>query len=491
MKKIPIIIFLVILTQSFVAGQEKYGYSLEDCKRLAKEHNQKIKIAEEQKGTAEELRKATFTEFLPNFSINGTYARLTKDYQLLKKDMFLPVVPYTAIDATTGGLSRTALSNPAIAASTFIINPLTGQILTDASGNPVFKNYSYLPASATKLNFKNVYAGNAGFTQPVFMGGKIIQMNRIARLNEQMSKDNTILAEDEVGYDVEEAYWRVISLNEKVRLADRYRTMLKQLVGDLENYRKEGIITDNDLLKAKVKLSEIELMHLKASNGCELSKMALCQVTGIEYNISVIFSDTLSFNIGTTETDSLPVFNLSDRPEIRMLNKGVDIADAGVSLMKSRYLPNIALSAGNLVMNPNPYRGFADEFGSDWTVGVVFNFPIFHFGEKVRTLKAAQHERNVAQLKLEETGELITLQVRQSEFRYKESAKKTELSALSLDQARESLKMASDNFAEGRLRTTDILEAQAEWEKAVSELIDARTEQLLSFSNLKKVKGIH
>ena len=491
MKKISIIVFLAFLVPHIVSGQNKNGYSLDDCRRLAKDHNQKIKISEEQKGAATELRKAAFTEFLPNFSINGTYAMLTKDYQLFKNDMLLPVVPYTAIDAKTGTLSSTALSNPAVAASTFVINPLTGQVATDASGNPVFKNYSYLPASATKLNFKNVYAGNAGFTQPVFMGGKIIIMNRMARYNEDIANDNIVLAEDETAYSVEDAYWRVISLNQKVRLAAQYSNMLKNLVADMENYRREGIISENDLLRARVKQSETELMKLKASNGLELSKMALCQITGIEYNSSLIFSDSLSQNIAALSADSLPGFKTYDRPEIRMLSRGVDVAEAGVKLMKSRYLPNIALSAGYLVMNPNPYRGFAQEFGSDWTVGVVCNIPVFHFGEKMRTLKAAEHEKRIAELKLSEAGELITLQVHQAEFRYSESARKSELASLSLDQARENLRLANDNFAEGRLRTTDLLEAQSEWEKAYSELIDARTEQQLAYSNLKKAKGIH
>ncbi|HVN57428.1 MAG TPA: TolC family protein [Bacteroidales bacterium] len=490
MKKIQVIVLFLILLPAAAPGQKKDGYSLDDCRRLAKEHNQKIKIAEEQKGAADEIRKAAFTEFLPNFSINGTYARLTKEYQLLSKDMFLPVVPYSAIDATTGGLSNTALSDPAVAASTFVINPLTGKVVTDASGNPVFKNYSYLPASETKINFRNVYAGNAGFTQPVFMGGKIIQMNRIARLNEQVAGENRVLAEDEVVYSVDEAYWRVVSLNEKVRLADQYESMLKRLVADIENFSKEGLITGNDLLRARVRLSEIQLMQLKASNGYELSKMALCQVTGVEYNSSVSFTDSLSLD-SKCSADSLAEFRLNDRPEIRMLGKGVEIADAWVSLMRSRYMPNIGLSAGFLVMNPNPYRGFAQEFGSDWTVGIVCNIPVFHFGEKVRTMKAAEHERKVAQLRLDETGELITLQVRQSEFRYREAVKKTELAGLSLDQAKENLRLTADNFAEGRLKTTDMLEAQAEWEKAVSELIDAKTERLLALSNLKKAKGIH
>jgi outer membrane protein len=491
MKKSLFLIFPAFLVPLVMSGQLGKGYSLEDCKKMAIQHNQKIKIADEQAEAAADLKKAAFAQYLPNFSVNGTYTGLTKDFQLLREDKFLPVVPYSAIDQTTGKLNTAALADPAVAASTFVINPLTGKVVTDASGNPVFKNYTYLPASQATFNFKNVYMGNAGFTQPVFMGGKIVLTNRIAKFSTEIAKENRVLAGDDLNYAVEEAYWRVISLKEKVKLSEEYKTMLDRLVGDLGNYKSEGLITANDLLKAQVKLSEAGLMKLKASNGLELSKMALCQLTGIEYSEGVAFTDSLSLSVSVLKSDSLPEFRLANRPEIRILSKSVDIAEAGVGLMKSRYLPNIALSAGFMTMNPNPYRGFAEEFGSDWTVGVVCSVPIFHFGDKLHTLKAAMHEKEIASLKLSEAGEMITLQVRQSEFRYKESAGKTDLAALTLQQAGENLKITGDNFAEGRLKTTDLLEAQTEWQKAYSELIDAKTEQLLSFSSLKKVKGIH
>lgn len=491
MKKIFLLSFYLIIISGAIAAQTGKGYSLEDCRQLALKHNQKLKIADEQVQASEELRKAAFTQYLPSFSINGTYTGMTKEFQLLKQDMFLPVVPYNAIDASTGKLSSAALSTPSIAASTFVINPATGKVVTDASGNPVFRNYSYLPASETMMDFRNIFMLNAGFTQPVFLGGKIYQLNRIAKANESIANNNKDLASDDLLFTVEDDYWRVISLEEKVKLCQDYKSMLEKLLYDLQNYRKEGIISENDLLRAKVRLTEVDLMLLKASNGLELSKMVLCQLTGLDYNNSPVFADPEALDIQDISIDSLPGFKPENRPEIRILNNGIEIADASVGIMKSRFLPNIALSAGFIAMNPDLYKGFTKEFGSDFTVGIVCNIPIFHFGEKARTLNAAKHERNAARLKLEETSELITLQVRQSEFRYTESARKTSLALLSLGQAKENLRVTNDNFAEGRLKTTDILEAQAAWQKAVSELIDAKAEQHTALSNLKKVKGIH
>jgi outer membrane protein len=486
MKKISIVLAMTILP-AIMAAQD--SISLEQCKKLALEHNHKMKIARNQSDAAEELRKAAFTQYLPNFSVNGTYSYINKDYQLLKNDLLMPVVPYTAIDPATGQLSQAALKDPAVAASTFVINPSTGTVVTDGSGNPVFQKYTYLPASKSTIAIDNMYMLNGGFTQPIYLGGKIRQINRIATYTRDIADEQLALTEDEILYQVEEAYWRIVSLREKVLLAEKYSMMIKRLVNDLSNIHSEGIITNNDLLKAKLKESEAGLMLLKAKNGMELSKMALCQMTGIQYSSTLLLSDSLNNSDMNVKSYLVKEEEIEGRQELRILEKTIQITEAGEKLMLSRYLPNLVLNAGYTFMNPNPYRGLANEIGSDYNIGVVFNVPIFHFGDKKHTLNAARAEHEAAITKLDETKELLVLQLQQAVYRYNESATKSEYAALALEQASQNLSYTDDNFREGILKTTDLLEAQVLWQKAWSEVIDARTEQQMSLCNLKKTTG--
>lgn len=483
-----IILLIAVIVFPFALGaQEKL--SLDQCKKLALEHNQKIKMAKGQVEASEALKKAAFTQYLPDFSINGAYTYQNRKLQLLDKDIFLPVVPYTAIDSKTGGLNQAALSNPSVAASTFVINPSTGTVVTDASGNPVFQKYTYLPASETRFRLGNIYVANGGFTQPVYLGGKIRQANKIASYAKEVSDYTLSLTENELSYSVEEAYWRIVSLGEKVKLATRYRDLLTRLVSDLENIRSEGIITDNDLLKAKLKLSEADIQLLKANNGMELSKMVLCQMTGVLYSHDIILTDSLSVSDKIINDYAVNESEISGRPELKILEKNADIAGSNVKLMLSRYLPNIVVNAGYGFMNPNPYNGLTKDFGGDFNVAVVCNIPLFHFGDRKHTLDAARSGLEIANQKLDETKELLVLQLQQAVYKYNESLKTTGYASLALDQSDRNLKYTEDNFREGRLKTTDLLEAQVLWQKAYSDLIDARTDQQMALSNIKKVTG--
>jgi outer membrane protein len=488
MKRVVLVITAGLMTLN---GVSQTTLSISECREMALEHNRTMKSAEKQADAAAAMEKAAFAQYFPNFSINGGYTYMSKEFKLLSNDLLLPVIPYTAIDAATGSINQEAFANPDVASQTFVINPATGTPLTDAEGNPVFQKYTWFPESESTFGAHNIYVASGGFIQPLYMGGKIRQASRIAGLTNDIAQENVNLTKNELLYSTEEAYWRVISLGEKVKLAERYQEMLIRLVSDIENIRSEGIITDNDLLKARLKLSEAGLMKLRAGNGLEMSKMALCQLIGIPYSSDIRLTDSLTtvvFNNPAVVSDSSAI---EARPELGMLRKGVDIARAGEKMMLSRYLPNIALSAGYTVSNPNPYNGFEKEFGGDIMVGVSCNIPLFHFGDRYNTMAAARNEREAAVLKVEETREMLVLQLQQTLFQYSESQKKSAIAREALDQSSANLMYTQNNFSEGILKTADVLEAQLLWQKAYSEYIDSLTEQQMSVCNLKKVTATY
>jgi len=492
---------LALVSVGLGSIQAQQKISLEQCKQMALEHNQKVLIAGEQVGAAEAIKKSAKTQFLPSLSANGMYTRTNKKFSLLEKDMLIPVIPWTAVDPSTGGLNSGILSptlpdgspnpnfNPSVFGNTFAINPGTGQPYTDADGNPVFKDYAYIPKDKAEFGAKNIYMAGLTLTQPIYLGGKIKETYNIARYGESITKANESLEKTEVLYKTEESYWRVVAGGEKVKLVMSYINLLEKLNTDLENLYAEGIIIKNDLLKVKVKMNEAQLNLVKAENGLSLSKMALCQQIGLPLGQEIDLTDTLLADLPVVGDGGFADKALALRPEIEALNQSINIARSGVNIMRSRYLPNIGLTANYMFMNPNPYKGMAEEFGGDWSVGLAVNVPIFHWNDKAHTLRAARHEQRVTELKMEEAKELITLQVQQAVYQVNESAKRLALAEQSLKQAEENLRVANDGFEAGTLKTADVLEAQTLWQNAYSDLIEARMECRLNAVNLRKVTG--
>ncbi len=483
MKSIKVFLSVLFLFPFGFSVFSQQKLSLAQCREMALQHNQKLAMARENTEAATALRKAAFTQFFPDFGFTGSYMHSTKKLGLLSENQYLPVIPYSAI-TPDGELDPSKLGPNDI-----VINPVTHQPVLDKNGNPVFQKYAYMPKDGFSIDLRNIYMFNFGLTQPIFTGGKIFNAYKSAKFMEQIAWSNQVLEASELIYKVDEDYWRVASVQEKVKLAREYQRMLTHLIYDLENYEREGIIVSNDLLKAKVKENEAELNLMKAENGFVLSKMALCQVIGLPLEADIALSDSIT-EIKTNDISSdRTQAALQNRPEISILKNNVNLANAGVNIMKSRFLPDIGLTANYGWMNPTPYNGFKQEFEGDFNVGIVCKVPLWHWGERMHTLHVARHQMKVSELKLDETEELISLQVKQAQYQYNESLKKTELTYRSLGQALENLKITNDKFSEGMLKTSDVLEAQTMWQKAYAENIDAKTETKVNHTFLLKVSG--
>lgn len=488
MKRYYYLIVVFLFAVADICGQtDTVKLSIEDCKNYAVDRNYKLRIANEQYSIAEDYRKAVKTQYWGQFNIVGNYQFTNKQYQILGDNVFLPVVPVWAIDQNTMSLSENILDDPAN--NGIVVNPFTGKPLTDANGNPVFMEYSYLPADQFKFGTHHNFAFGPNFTQPLYLGGKIKNTNKIAESGLEIAGYKKEIETDEVKFSLEEAYWRCVDLQEKLELTGKYITMLDTLLYDLENIHAEGFITSNEVLKVKVKLNEVQLNQIQVSNGLALSKMALCQIIGLPMETNIYLTESLEDIPVLPNPDGMKEEALSNRNELKLLDETRKMALAQQNIFKSRFLPNASLSANYFFMNPNPYKGFDNSFGSDWTVGISLQIPLCHWGDRIYTMRASQHIVELSDLKRKESEELIVLELQQVWFKYTEAVKSLSLYEQSFELAEENLRMAKDNFEEGMTTVSGLLEAQAMWQESYTKLIEAKTKLKLQETEYKKKLG--
>ena len=240
--------------------------SLDSCRNMALRNNKTMQIAQERLKAAEYQKKEAFAAYLPGFDFTGTYFYNQKEISLLSGDQMLPTKSF---------------------------NPQTGQydynILVGADGKPVLTpdgqpiptQVAVIPKEAMTFDIHNVFGGAVTLTQPIFMGGKIIALNKMADYAKDLAGEMQKTAEKEVVYAVDAAYWQVVSLGEKKKLADSYIELLDTLQRNVKAMIAEGVATKSDLLTVEVKLNEASIDQMKVDNGLSLSRMALAQICGL------------------------------------------------------------------------------------------------------------------------------------------------------------------------------------------------------------------
>lgn len=443
-KKI-VLLSALILCCGGVSAQEAAQLDLEQCRTLALEHNRKVQMAQLDAVASDYLVKSAKTKYLPRIDFVGGW--VNPGDRALQPFAFNFDVP---------GLLPQGLA---------------------------------MPMDFLSVAPEQIFTGGFVLRQPIFLGTKIVQANKIAGSLSNIAHEEVVLKQADVIGKVDTAYWRVISVQEKVQLAKAYKTLLDKLANDLENIYQEGIITRNELLRVQVKQNEVALSLVKAENGLQLSRMALAQLLGMDEANLVLSSAVISEQELIPRLELLAEQKGDQRVEIAMLNDKLKSTQALKAMVKSQFLPNVFLTAGYVWATPNIYKGSQHNFGGDWAIGIGVRVPLFTWGDRIYQTRMAEQKVQQAKLELAEAQELIALQIKRDQFQYSEALKKIELTKLSVQQAAENLRVVQNTLDEGMKSTKDILEAQAMWERASSDNIDARIEAATALSELEKSTG--
>jgi Outer membrane protein len=481
MKKL--FLLTILLSTTFIAKAQTL-LSLDSCRALALANNKDLLISNEKINAAHYQRKAAFTNYLPNFSATGAYMRNQKEFSLLNNEQ----------KAALSGLG-TGLSGPLEQAAGIIaqLHPEIASKIPELSASltSALNNAGSSLADALRTDTRNVYAGAITLTQPLYMGGKIRAYNKITKYAEELAQQQHQGGMQEVIMSTDQAYWQVISLVNKKKLAESYLKLLRQLDSDVEKMIAEGVATKADGLSVRVKVNEAEMTLTKVEDGLSLARMLLCQLCGIDLSSPITLADEDMEDIPLLTPDTH--FDLStayaNRPEIRSLELATQIYKQKVNVTRSEHLPSIALMGNYMVTNPSVFNSFENKFKGMWNIGIMVQIPIWHWGEGIYKTKAAKAEARIAQYRLQDAREKIELQVNQAAFKVNEAGKKLIMSTKNMEKAEENLRYATLGFKEGVIATSNVLEAQTAWLSAQSEKIDAQIDVKLTEIYLKKSLG--
>ena len=449
---------------------------LDSCRNMALRNNKAILIANEKVTAAGYQRSEANAAYLPSIDFEGSYLYNQKNLSLIEEDAMLPVKTF---NPATGSYDFSIVTDP------------TGKPVT-VGGQYVPKEVALLPKSALTYDIHNVFAGALTLTQPVFFGGKIKAMNDITKYAEDLAKTLRNKAAEDVVYQVDAAYWQVVSLRAKQDLAESYVQLLDTLNSNVNAMVRQGIATKADALSVAVKLNEANVDLTKVKNGLSLSRMLLAQLCGLPSSTQMTLADEGKQQLDET---AMPAnsYNLDEvyarRQDVNALQLGVKIYEKKAKVAMSSMMPQLAVIGAYSVTNPNSFNGFKNKFGGAFSVGAVLKIPLWHWGGNYNKYRAARSEAVIKNIELADVRDKIELQVNQASFKAQEAVKTRMATQSNLDKANENLRIAKLGFKEGVMPVDNVMAAHTAWLKANSEAIDAQIDVQLCNVYLSKVLG--
>lgn len=459
-------------------------FTLDSCRSMALAGNKQLLAGEKEIEAAGYEHKAARANYLFKVNAVATYFRNSREQHLLSSSTRSRLDNLgTSMSEPLGQLAQTAGQlHPEIAGQ---LEEMGGNLVNGM--NDIGRGIN----DAFRTDTRNVFAGALMLTQPIYMGGKIRAYDQITGYACELAEQKHRAGEQEVILNTDEAYWQIVSLASKKRLAESYVQLLQRMDSDVTKMIKTGVATRANALTVSVKLNEAEMALTKVDNGLSLARMLLCQLCGLPLDTQFTLEDEnkeLSSTAGGNSAFDMSTA-LSRRPDLRSLELAADIYDKKIKLARSENLPQLALVGNYLLTNPSVFNGFEKKFKGMFNIGVTLSAPLFRWGEGRNKVRAAKAQAAAVRYQLDEAREKVELQVNQASFRVTEANKAFARAVKNCERAEENLRTASVGFKAGVIPTSDMLEAQTAWVSAQSEMVDAAIDVRLTQVYLQKSLG--
>lgn len=423
MRKIIILILSVVCCHPVTAQT----YTLEQLKDSALYHNIQIRSALHDIEAARQQRKEAFTKYFPDISGIGFWFN------------------------TNHGMAKANIT------PSEVIPPAFAQLLP-AEGAAMLAN----PIQLSMM--KNGTIAGISAVQPVFAGGQIIYGNKLARMGEDVSRLQLHRSENEVEKMVEQYFWQLVSLKEKVKTIEAVEEMLADIHKDVSVAVDAGVVMRNDLLQVQLRQNETESTRLELMANISFLQRILAQCCGLQnasFELAYQTDELPSIAIRQDHEQALP-----HTVEYQLLDKQVEAAGIQKKMAVGQNLPTVALGGG---------YDYHNLLGNDHNFGMMFvtvSVPISGWWGGSHAIKRKNIEYWKAVDQMADHSEMLKIKMQKAWDDVNTSYRQLEIAHRSIEQAQENLRLNRDYYKAGISKMSDLLEAQLLYQQACDKRAD-------------------
>ena len=399
----------LVIFLSFLGQAQGKALTLNEAIKMALSNNKEILIAKEKVKEAEQALRIAKGGYFPNLGLDVTYTHLSE----------VPSVSFMGTPLEMG------------------------------------KQDSYL----SKLTL----------TQPLYTSGRLSLTWRQAELNCQRVKEDLVSCQNEVIFQVKEAFYSVILAQDVLKVTRQALKQAERHLKVVEELFRTGAVSRFDLLRSQVEVANLKPDLIRAENNLRLAKERLANLLCITLDSTKIEGE-LSFEPVDISLEEAIDRALRERSELKSLRLQREASEVSLSLARIWNLPSMSL-VGNYQYE-NPFEG-RDEWGSEWNINIVLSLSLFDGG--IGKARIAQRKSQLAQveLSLQQLEEGIILEVKRNFWEMKALEEVIYAQRKNVEQAQEALSIAESRYANGTATNLEVLDAQLALTRARTNYVKA------------------
>ncbi|MEO6820387.1 MAG: TolC family protein [Ginsengibacter sp.] len=431
-------VFGSFLISNSLKAQESRPLSLQDAIELSLKNSNQLKASVARNEQAAAMVRSALDNRLPSASISGSYLRLAHPNVSLK-------LPKNGSDSTGGG-----------------------------GGNSV-------------PSVNQAMYGIANVSLPVYAGGKIRYGIESAKYLEQavkLSGDNDRQA---IILNTMDAYVNLYKASETVRVVKENLAQSNKRDSVFSRLEQNGLLARNDLLKAQLQTSNIELSLMEAESNLKISTINMDLLIGYPEEDKLMIDSSAfdqSYDLNTIE--DYEQLALKNRKDVQALSYRLKAAGSNILAAKGDLYPTLALTGGYIAAYVPHLLTITNAVNIG--VGLQYNLSsLWKTKSKINLAKAKQEEIVAQQSSLDDG---IRLQINKDYEHFLLAKRKITVYEKAVSQAEENARITKNKYDNGLVNTTDLLDANVLLLQSKINLAVSKADVLLGYNRLKQTAGI-
>ncbi|MEC7263109.1 MAG: TolC family protein [Bacteroidota bacterium] len=427
--KVSLLVLLCSISIGYVQAQSTQQLTLQEAVEMALQNSDGAKASEARLNVAESEMNVTKNLQYPDLKLSGQYMYLTNADVNLK--------------LATGS--------------------------SDGEGDS---------GSSPKIN--QLLLGQASASMPLFSGFKLKNTVKSAEHLYQAASFNAKNDNETIALNVIQDYISLYKSRQAVTLIEENLKGAQQRVKDFTAMEQNGLLARNDLLKAQLQESNVEVSLEEAKKNASILNYELATLLKLPEETK-IETATTEFGLVGSPTVSTE----TDRFDLEALKYQKEAADDQVKVAQSKYYPSLALSGGYIALDLQN----AITVTNAMNVGVGVSYNLSDLFKAKSDIKLAKYKAEELHYNLDAFADKVKVQVENANQEYELALKTHNMYLKSEEQAKENYRIVKDKYDNGLADTNDLLDADVQQLQAQIQLAYAEANITQLYYELLTAKG--
>ena len=368
---------------------------------------------------------------------------------------------------------------------------LTVGVDAGAIGQPVvFAHGLSDPTRPDTPDWSQSYA--VSLRQPLYDAGRIRRGVKRAALQRRLAERAARGDEADVKLALLGAYLDLMRLYKQEEVLGENIAESERRLTDIRRLHREGVVTNNDVLRSELRLREDSLALSEARNALRLTSQELDVALGLDETTLIVpdtaFLDHLPAPPADGGVEAFIRAAYAANPSLLGLKTQTDVALTDLAATRAAVLPTVSLVAGNTLARPIT-RTMTDLFNNAWSVGLSMSMSLSALYKNGPDVSRARHAVALARNAEEQQRQTLRMDVRRAWTRHREAVDRTGAMRLSIRQADENYRIMRNRYLNRLAILTDLLDAGTLRLDARLQYVTARTQAVYAYYELLRACG--